>query len=84
MHIDPSHDPAVEHGTVTRYTAGKCRCEDCREMWAIYWRARRRKMFPDMLKQHGTLGGYRNYGCRCDLCVARQHEWAAEQKVLSA
>ncbi len=53
-------------------------------MWAIYARANRRKLYPDMLRKHGTLGGYRNYGCRCGLCVEAQHEYAKERKALIA
>lgn len=29
-----------QHGTIGMYTNHKCRCEDCREAWATYYRVR--------------------------------------------
>lgn len=30
--------PAPEHGSLTSYTGGKCRCDLCREGWRLYMR----------------------------------------------
>jgi hypothetical protein len=33
----------VEHGTIGRYTNGKCRCDECRAGWAAYQRAHKKR-----------------------------------------
>lgn len=34
--------PAPLHGRVSTYTNHKCRCQECREAWAAYYRRRRK------------------------------------------
>jgi len=44
---------AYEHGTTSRYTAKRCRCEACKTAWRSYMRdyyAKNRKPAPDQLR----------------------------------
>lgn len=63
----------MNHGTLTAYTGGKCRCADCRAAMAEYRRKRRAELkgqpVPDWV-EHGSDSTYKNYGCRCQACVA--------------
>jgi hypothetical protein len=60
-----------EHGKVTSYTYGGCRCDLCRAANTEArrrWRANRRTQeMPAAL--HGTQGGYTNWACRCEQCT---------------
>jgi len=63
-----------EHGTISRYTNDKCRCDDCRAAHRRYSakrRAQRRELLQDdpTLVEHGRLSTYLNWGCRCTECT---------------
>lgn len=62
------------HGTISSYTNGRCRCDDCRRAMRTYTAARRARFKNDPSRipswAHGTEGGYVNYSCRCDRCRA--------------
>ena len=62
-----------EHGTLSSYCHGACRCADCREANTVYHRDLRKRLRarlgdPDAAVPHGTAGGYANHGCRCRRC----------------
>lgn len=74
--IDMGHRPMLErHGTITRYTHGKCRCDQCRVANRDLVRARRSRtrggqalVMPRTGLVHGTSNAYCYYKCRCELC----------------
>ena len=33
----PPINRVMEHGTLSKYARGKCRCEPCRETWRVYY-----------------------------------------------
>jgi hypothetical protein len=67
-------DGDPRHGTTNGYTNLACRCQDCRNAWAVYC-YRRQQVRADALSRsallviHGTANGYGNYGCRCEPCT---------------
>jgi hypothetical protein len=81
------------HGTLTRYTTHKCRCDECKASWRDYHR-RVRGCRPlevynaERAAKHGTEAKYRN-GCRCDACraassAARRSRRAADREATNA
>ena len=60
------------HGTLGRYTNGRCRCAACRAANADYAAKVRVRLAgrPMADVPHGTAGGYSNWSCRCDDCSA--------------
>ena len=60
------------HGTVNGYGNLKCRCDRCRETWAVHNRhlriERAASLAPDD-PRHGTISTYQNYMCRCYDCT---------------
>jgi hypothetical protein len=81
----------IAHGTYSKYTNHKCRCDDCRKAWTEYTRQRRRKRWASTTAnglpssvEHGAWA-YFNWGCRCNVCrkdvVAKQR--AARQAATS-
>jgi hypothetical protein len=65
----------TNHGTLTGYFSGGCRCLAC----AAAAFAHRRRGLPDGDPRHGSRDGYGNYGCRCETCraanTAAVREW---------
>lgn len=69
---DPPHGD-YEHGTLSSYCHGACRCDDCRLANTLYHRELRKRLrarigTPAARVPHGTAGGYANHGCRCRSC----------------
>lgn len=56
------------HGTGTRYTYYRCRCELCRAAMHQLHLSRREREPP----RHGTSSSYSNWGCRCARCKEAQ------------
>jgi hypothetical protein len=79
----------IAHGTASKYSNDRCRCEDCRKAWAEYTTSRKRQRrafvkangLPSSV-EHGE-SAYTNWGCRCDVCraadTANRRKWAARQ-----
>jgi hypothetical protein len=61
------------HGTTNGYCNLECRCQPCRDAWAIECAGRRSRraaaLAPDD-PRHGQPSTYNNHGCRCDKCRA--------------
>lgn len=55
------------HGTYTRYTRAKCRCDECREYQRKRVADNRAKRLAEGRITHGTRSGY-DAGCRCWMC----------------
>jgi hypothetical protein len=62
-------------GTVSGYTNGACRCQECRDAMARY-KKKHRDQQAQLLRegrvspQHGNENTYCNYGCRCPECTS--------------
>lgn len=63
----------ADHGAVSRYQHGKCRCLACRRAMREYQQSRAQGL-PAGDPRHGTTNGYRNLGCRCEDCTAANRE----------
>jgi hypothetical protein len=75
-HVPAPPRPEPAHGTLSRYSNRRCRCDRCGAANARYQWAQaqaRRGQVPDHVA-HGTGNAYTNYGCRCDDCRAAQSE----------
>ena len=64
---------AIQHGTATGYSAGGCRCPECREAaMGARRRARERRRLRvaagDRQITHGTWAAYLTDKCRCSTC----------------
>lgn len=71
------------HGTTTRYDAGGCRCQPCRDAHASSVRLRRHRRKNQPLPtdiQHGRYSTYRDWSCRCTEC---RHAWNEHSKPYS-
>lgn len=71
--------PAPQHGTSTRYTHYKCRCDLCRAanaQRARNGRVNRQKRLDQVEIAHG-VSGYRNWGCRCSVCTEANTTYTA-------
>ena len=89
--VAPLEDPdAPWHGTLTGYTAHKCRCAMCKRCLADYAATRRaeppvRDAEPKMGRPrnpnvpHG-ITGYMNYRCRCVVCKASNAEHSQRRR----
>lgn len=68
----------IAHGTATKYSNHKCRCNECKAAWAAYVLQRRRQRARYVVTEglpssvaHGAAA-YVNWGCRCDICLAAE------------
>lgn len=70
------------HGTMSRYTNSRCRCEACRDAMAEYMRGwhSSKDGLPDGDPRHGTLNGYDHYRCRCGRCCAARRTYDADRR----
>lgn len=65
----------IPHGTTGGYTNYLCRCDDCRQAWNAYIRARSEKIRRDWdgtvdpSLKHGLESTYQSKGCRCKDCL---------------
>lgn len=64
-------------GTSNGYGNYGCRCQKCRDAWAVYYSQQvratlRKKPIPGHV--HGTPNGYSNYSCRCADCTRAHTE----------
>lgn len=60
--------PSANHGKLSTYSRGGCRCEPCKAASHAYYLTRY-KAGPVV---HGTSSTYTNRGCRCGDCTAAQ------------
>lgn len=62
----------MPHGTNSRYTNHRCRCDECRQAHRDYAASRRRYAaahpLPPDDPRHGTVVAYVHYLCRCERC----------------
>ena len=63
----------MNHGTYSKYTTGKCRCEECKAAAKSYREAKKGTLAPGD-ERHGTTNGYYSFGCRCEPCRAACQE----------
>jgi hypothetical protein len=80
-------DGDKRHGTWNGYHNCKCRCQLCRDAWAVHvaerrqvWRARG---LDPADPRHGKVNTYLNYACRCAACTSARTEYAREQRAAS-
>lgn len=74
----------IAHGTASKYTNDRCRCDECRAAWSIYIRALRQRRAAEGLPpsvEHGATT-YTNWGCRCRTCVEGMRAEAKERYYL--
>lgn len=69
-------DGDARHGTTNGYSNLKCRCQDCRDAWASWYKADRYAREAQLSRavpgryqpEHGKASTYENWLCRCDPC----------------
>lgn len=83
----------LRHGTRAAYTAGGCRCVECRAATAAYarsyYRRRRDGDTTDLRRRsdeirHGTVSAYNHRGCRCGPCTVANREHCRRQRHTAA
>jgi hypothetical protein len=79
--------PKPPHGTISRYTNQRCRCDDCRAAFAAYQRHRRARLRANPVPphvSHGSVSTAMNYRCGCRPCRnavnAYHRAWRARRK----
>jgi hypothetical protein len=65
------------HGTVNGYSNLACRCQRCRDAWALETteaRKRRNARIAEAEVEHGSHSTYINWLCRCAACKQAHRE----------
>ena len=65
------------HGTLSRYTYHRCRCELCRAAA----RDSRQERVGQKPPRHGTPSSYRNWGCRCVKCRKAERDDQRKRRI---
>lgn len=85
--------PEIPHGTLSRYTNKKCRCDACRAASQAYQQMRKDRIaagLPARVEReedwrvvHGSKGRVKS-GCECGICSAEREKIAAEKEAKRA